>query len=69
MSRDAPVAAFKMAAATKKFGPKKAVTYPAYNPNPITLEEEVTAGVIAVMFVSLIFGWLMWQLRVLSGGF
>ena len=30
---------------------------------------EVTAGVIAVMFVSLIFGWLMWQLRVLSGGF
>ena len=30
---------------------------------------EVTAGVIAVMFISLIFGWLMWQLRVLSGGF
>ena len=30
---------------------------------------EVTAGVIAVMFVSLIFGWLMWQLRVLSDGF
>jgi hypothetical protein len=30
---------------------------------------ELTSGVIAVMFVSLIFGWLMWQLRVLSGGF
>jgi hypothetical protein len=30
---------------------------------------EITSGVIAVMFVSLIFGWLMWQLRVLSGGF
>jgi hypothetical protein len=30
---------------------------------------EFTSGVIAVMFVSLIFGWLMWQLRVLSGGF
>lgn len=30
---------------------------------------EVTAGVIAVVFISLIFGWLMWQLRVLSGGF
>ena len=30
---------------------------------------EVTAGVIAVMFISMIFGWLMWQLRVLSGGF
>ena len=30
---------------------------------------EVTSGVIAVMFISLIFGWLMWQLRVLSGGF
>ena len=29
---------------------------------------EITTGVIAVMFVSLIFGWLMWQLRVLSGG-
>ena len=30
---------------------------------------EVTSGVIAVIFVSLIFGWLMWQLRDLSIGF
>jgi F0F1-type ATP synthase assembly protein I len=30
---------------------------------------EITSGVIAVMFISLIFGWLMWQLRALSGGF
>ena len=30
---------------------------------------EVTSGVVAVVFISLIFGWLMWQLRVLSGGF
>ena len=30
---------------------------------------ELTGGVIAVVFISLIFGWLMWQLRVLSGGF
>ena len=30
---------------------------------------EVTVGVIAVVFISLLFGWLMWQLRVLSGGF
>ena len=30
---------------------------------------EFTSGVIAVMFISLLFGWLMWQLRVLSGGF
>ena len=30
---------------------------------------EVTSGVIAVMFISLFFGWLMWQLRVLSDGF
>ena len=30
---------------------------------------EVTSGVIAVAFISLIFGWLMWQLRALSGGF
>jgi hypothetical protein len=30
---------------------------------------EVTSGVIAVMFISLFFGWLMWQLRALSGGF
>jgi len=30
---------------------------------------EVTSGVTAVVFISLIFGWLMWQLRALSGGF
>jgi len=30
---------------------------------------ELTSGVVAVVFVSLLFGWLMWQLRVLSGGF
>jgi hypothetical protein len=30
---------------------------------------EITSGVIAVAFISLLFGWLMWQLRVLSGGF
>ena len=30
---------------------------------------EITSGVIAVMFISLLFGWVMWQLRVLSGGF
>ena len=30
---------------------------------------EITAGVIAVVFISLLFGWLMWQLRALSGGF
>ena len=30
---------------------------------------EITTGVIAVMFISLFFGWLMWQLRALSGGF
>ena len=30
---------------------------------------EITTGVIAVMFISLIFGWLMWQLHALSGGF
>jgi hypothetical protein len=30
---------------------------------------EITSGVIGVAFISLIFGWLMWQLRVLSGGF
>jgi hypothetical protein len=30
---------------------------------------ELTSGVIAVVFVSLLFGWLMWQLRVLSDGF
>jgi len=30
---------------------------------------EATGGLIAVMFISLFFGWLMWQLRNLSGGF
>jgi len=30
---------------------------------------EITSGVIAVTFISLIFGWLMWQLQNLSGGF
>ena len=30
---------------------------------------EITTGVIAVMFISMIFGWLMWQLRALSGGY
>jgi hypothetical protein len=30
---------------------------------------EITTGVIAVMFISLFFGWMMWQLRVLSGGY
>jgi len=30
---------------------------------------EVTSGVTAVVFISLLFGWLMWQLRALSGGF
>ena len=30
---------------------------------------EITSGVIAVMFISLFFGWLMWQLRSLSGGY
>ena len=30
---------------------------------------EITSGVIAVVFVSLIFGWLMWGLRNLSDGF
>jgi len=30
---------------------------------------EITSGVIAVVFISLFFGWLMWQLRALSGGF
>jgi hypothetical protein len=29
---------------------------------------EITTGVIAVMFISMVFGWLMWQLRALSGG-
>lgn len=30
---------------------------------------EITSGVMGVVFISLVFGWLMWQLRVLSGGF
>jgi hypothetical protein len=30
---------------------------------------EITTGVIAVMFISTVFGWLMWQLRALSGGY
>jgi len=30
---------------------------------------ELTSGVIAVMFISLFFGWLMWEIRNLSGGF
>jgi citrate synthase len=30
---------------------------------------EVASGVTAVVFISLLFGWLMWQLRVLSDGF
>jgi len=30
---------------------------------------EFTSGVIAVMFISMFFGWLMWQLRALSGGY
>jgi nitric oxide synthase oxygenase domain/subunit len=30
---------------------------------------ELTSGVVAVVFISLLFGWLMWQLRVLSDGF
>jgi len=29
---------------------------------------ETISGVIAVMFISMFFGWLMWQLRSLSGG-
>ena len=30
---------------------------------------ETISGVVAVMFISMFFGWLMWQLRALSGGF
>ena len=30
---------------------------------------QLTSGVIAVMFISLIFGWLMWQLRSWSTGY
>jgi hypothetical protein len=30
---------------------------------------ETISGVIAVMFISMFFGWLMWQLHALSGGY
>jgi hypothetical protein len=30
---------------------------------------ELISGAIAVTFISLIFGWMMWQIRNLSGGF
>lgn len=30
---------------------------------------ELTSGVIAVMFISLFFGWFLWQLRALSTGY
>ena len=30
---------------------------------------ELTSGAVAVTFISIIFGWLMWQLHDLSGGF
>ena len=30
---------------------------------------ELTSGVVAVVFISMFFGWLMWQLQNLSGGF
>ena len=30
---------------------------------------EITSGVIAVMFISLFFGWVMWQLRSWSTGY
>ena len=30
---------------------------------------EITTGVIAVMFISMFFGWLMWQLRSWSTGY
>jgi hypothetical protein len=30
---------------------------------------ETISGVVAVMFISMFFGWLMWQLRSLSGGY
>jgi hypothetical protein len=30
---------------------------------------EIISGVVAVMFISLIFGWLMWRLQNLSGGY
>ena len=30
---------------------------------------ELTSGVVAVIFISMFFGWLMWEIRNLSGGF
>jgi hypothetical protein len=30
---------------------------------------ELTSGAVAIMFISVIFGWLMWQLQNLSDGF
>jgi hypothetical protein len=30
---------------------------------------ELISGAIAVTFISIFFGWMMWQLRNLSGGF
>jgi len=30
---------------------------------------EMVSGGVAIVFISLIFGWLMWQLQNLSGGF
>ena len=30
---------------------------------------ELTSGLVAVVFISMFFGWLMWQLQNLSGGF
>jgi len=30
---------------------------------------ELISGVVAVMFISMFFGWIMWQIRNLSGGF
>ena len=30
---------------------------------------EITSGVFAVVFISLFFGWMMWQIRNLSGGY
>lgn len=30
---------------------------------------ELTSGVVAIVFISSFFGWLMWEIRNLSGGF
>ena len=30
---------------------------------------EITSGVVAVMFIAIFFGWLMWEIQNLSGGF